>query len=203
MSRSDLRLSDSAPWSSRICPGFVRWPSPLPRESLRSKPCKQSAHESHVSDGRNGQSRRSDVRLHHWTVRPGGWIVLHGMPVTRPSRIAADVLETRKTPKRSHRSLPTRSGLSTTTQVRSRTPSRRTLRVSGSAPWYRCARRRTGVKMAGGTARDVVVSLVRLRPRVSLTPGTGFQGAVHCCVRARGLVSSVRPRFPGRYHLAG
>ena len=132
LSPSGLWLSGSMPWGSRICPGFVRWPSPLPRESLRSKPCKQSAHESHVSDGRNGQSRRSDVRLHHWTVRPGGWIVLHGMPVTRPSRIAADVLETRKTPKRSHRSLPMLCGLSTTTQVRSWTLSRRMLRVSGS-----------------------------------------------------------------------
>src|SRR5436190_9223419 len=39
------------------------------------------------------QSRRSDVRLHHRTVRPDEWMVLHGMPVTRPSRIAADLLD--------------------------------------------------------------------------------------------------------------
>ncbi len=45
------------------------------------------------------------------------------------------------------------------------------IRVS---PRYRCARRRTGVKIAGGTARDVVATLVRLRPRVSLTPGAGY-----------------------------
>jgi hypothetical protein len=38
---------------------------------------------------------------------------------------------------------------------------------------YRCARRRTGVKIGGGAARDVVSTLVRLRPPVSLTPGTG------------------------------
>jgi hypothetical protein len=44
------------------------------------------------------QSRRPDVRLHHRAVRPGEWAVLHGMPVTRPSRIAADLLEDKEDP---------------------------------------------------------------------------------------------------------
>jgi hypothetical protein len=44
------------------------------------------------------QSRRSDVRLHHRTVRPDEWIALHGMPVTRPSRIAADLLGDKEDP---------------------------------------------------------------------------------------------------------
>ena len=44
------------------------------------------------------QSRRPDVRLHHRTVRPDEWIVLHGMPVTRPSRIAADLLDDKEDP---------------------------------------------------------------------------------------------------------
>ena len=44
------------------------------------------------------QSRRSDVRLHHRAVRPDEWIVLHGMPVTRPSRIAADMLDDKEDP---------------------------------------------------------------------------------------------------------
>ena len=68
---------------------------------------------------------------------------------------------------------------------------------------YRCARRRTGVKIAGGTARDVVLTLVRLRPPVSLTPGAGYPRGRSLLLRARGSVSSARPRFPGRYHLAG
>jgi len=68
---------------------------------------------------------------------------------------------------------------------------------------YRCARRRTGVKIAGGTARDVVLTLVRLRPPVSLTPGAGHPRGRSLLLRARGSVSSARPRFPGRYHLAG
>jgi hypothetical protein len=44
------------------------------------------------------QSRRPDVRLHHRAVRPGEWIVLHGMPVMRPSRIAADLLDDKEDP---------------------------------------------------------------------------------------------------------
>jgi len=32
---SDLWLSDSLPWSSRICRGFGRWPSPSQREWVR------------------------------------------------------------------------------------------------------------------------------------------------------------------------
>ena len=35
LSPPDLWLSDSMPWSSRICPGFVRWPYPLPRDWVR------------------------------------------------------------------------------------------------------------------------------------------------------------------------
>ncbi len=44
------------------------------------------------------QSRRKDVRLHHRPVQPGEWVVLHGMPVTRPSRIAADLLDDKEDP---------------------------------------------------------------------------------------------------------
>lgn len=38
------------------------------------------------------QSRRSDVRLHRGRLDPGEWINLAGLLVTRPSRIAADLL---------------------------------------------------------------------------------------------------------------
>jgi len=44
------------------------------------------------------QSRRKDIRLHHRPVRPSEWIVLHGMPATRPSRIAADLLDDKEDP---------------------------------------------------------------------------------------------------------
>ena len=69
-------------------------------------------------------------------------------------------------------------------------------------PQIPLARRRTGVKIAGGTARDVVFPWSRLRPRVSLTPGAGHPRGRSMSLRARGLVSSARPRLPGRYHLA-
>ena len=51
---------------------------------------------------------------------------------------------------------------------------------------YRGARRRTGVKMAGGTARDVVSGWSRWRPPNRLTPGSGFQRAVECCFEHAG-----------------
>lgn len=44
------------------------------------------------------QSRRKDVRLHHRPVQPSEWIILRGMPVTRPSRIAADLLDDKEDP---------------------------------------------------------------------------------------------------------
>gem|GEM_PF-6373067 len=44
------------------------------------------------------QSRRKDVRLHHRPVQPGQWVILQGMPVTRPSRIAADLLDDKEDP---------------------------------------------------------------------------------------------------------
>jgi Transcriptional regulator, AbiEi antitoxin len=44
------------------------------------------------------QSRRSDVRLHIGRLDDGEWIALRGLPVTRPSRIAADLLAERTDP---------------------------------------------------------------------------------------------------------
>jgi hypothetical protein len=44
------------------------------------------------------QSRRPDVRLHHREVDESEWISLRGLPVTRPARIAADLLADREDP---------------------------------------------------------------------------------------------------------
>ena len=41
---------------------------------------------------RRKQSRRSDVRIHVRTFTAGEWLELRGLPVTRPSRIASDLL---------------------------------------------------------------------------------------------------------------
>jgi predicted transcriptional regulator of viral defense system len=44
------------------------------------------------------QSRRPDVRLHQRPLRQDEWIQLHGLPVTRPSRTAADLLGDKEDP---------------------------------------------------------------------------------------------------------
>jgi Transcriptional regulator, AbiEi antitoxin len=44
------------------------------------------------------QSRRPDVRLHQRQLRQDEWIFRHGLPVTRPSRIASDLLNDREDP---------------------------------------------------------------------------------------------------------
>jgi len=42
------------------------------------------------------QTRREDLRLHRGRVEQAGWITLRGLPVTRPYRIAADLLAGRE-----------------------------------------------------------------------------------------------------------
>jgi len=44
------------------------------------------------------QVRRPDVRVHQRKLGDGEWILLRGLPVTRPSRIAADLLADREDP---------------------------------------------------------------------------------------------------------
>ncbi len=44
------------------------------------------------------QTRRSDVRLHKRPLENGEWITLRGLPVTRPSRIASDLLQDQEDP---------------------------------------------------------------------------------------------------------
>jgi hypothetical protein len=47
---------------------------------------------------RRRQTRRKDVRLHRGGLGDAEWITLRGLPVTRPSRIAADLLTEREDP---------------------------------------------------------------------------------------------------------
>ncbi len=44
------------------------------------------------------QSRREDVRLYRRALDETEWIILHGLPVTRPSRIASDLLYAHEDP---------------------------------------------------------------------------------------------------------
>jgi hypothetical protein len=64
------------------------------------------------------------------------------------------------------------------------------------------ARRRTGVKNGCGTARDVVVFLVRLRPRISLVAGSRLpEGLFIVASSTAGQILPLAPGSPG-YHLA-
>lgn len=47
---------------------------------------------------RRRQTRRPDVRFHVRPLRDDEWVVAHGLPVTRPSRIASDLLIEREDP---------------------------------------------------------------------------------------------------------
>ncbi len=53
-------------------------------------------HEFTLSKRR--QVRRPDVRIHQRKLGDDEWIILRGLPVTRPSRIAADLLADREDP---------------------------------------------------------------------------------------------------------
>lgn len=44
------------------------------------------------------QVRRPDVRIHRGQLRDNKWIILRGLPITRPSRIASDLLAEREDP---------------------------------------------------------------------------------------------------------
>jgi hypothetical protein len=66
-----------------------------------------------------------------------------------------------------------------------------------ASPRCRCARRRTGVKIGGGTARDVLSLWSRLRPRVSLTPGTGYLRGRSLCFEHAGQFLPHPPGSPG------
>jgi hypothetical protein len=54
------------------------------------------------------QTRRPDVRLHRGPVKDSEWIHVRGLPITRPSRIAADLLADREEPEAAGRCAPRR-----------------------------------------------------------------------------------------------
>jgi hypothetical protein len=47
---------------------------------------------------RRKQTRRPDVRLHQRSLPAGEWVTLSGLPVTRPARIASDLLDDHEDP---------------------------------------------------------------------------------------------------------
>lgn len=75
-------------WDRKAADGVVSHRSAADMYGLGHQPADR--HEFTVAKRR--QSRRPDVRIHSRDLDDGEWIVLRGLPVTRPSRIASDLL---------------------------------------------------------------------------------------------------------------
>jgi hypothetical protein len=87
-----LQLSPALPaWSRHPADGVVSHRSAAALYGIGHLPA--DIHEFTLPDRK--QSRRQDVRLHRGDVRDN-WIILRGLPATRPHRIAADLLAQRE-----------------------------------------------------------------------------------------------------------
>jgi predicted transcriptional regulator of viral defense system len=90
-----LQLAPATPaWERMPSQGVVSHRSAAAVYGLGELPA--DVHEFTVSERR--QSRRSDVRIHQRALQDGEWIHLGGLPVTRPSRIASDLLFDKEDP---------------------------------------------------------------------------------------------------------
>jgi predicted transcriptional regulator of viral defense system len=84
-----LQLAPSAPvWERVESQGVVSHRSGADMYGLGHLP--EERHEFTVA--KRHQTRRRDVRLHSRKLTDAEWIILRGLPVTRPSRIVSDLL---------------------------------------------------------------------------------------------------------------
>jgi hypothetical protein len=91
-----LQLAPDMPaWDRTIRDGVVSHRSAAALYGISDLPADR--HEFTMPTRR--QSRRSDVRVHTRKLQPSEWVELRGLPVTRPSRIASDLLYDREDPK--------------------------------------------------------------------------------------------------------
>jgi hypothetical protein len=90
-----LQLAPEIPaWERTPAQGIVSHRSAAAVLGLGHLPADQ--HEFTLA-GRH-QSRRPDVHIHKRPVSEGEWVTMGGLPVTRPSRIAADLLQEKEDP---------------------------------------------------------------------------------------------------------
>jgi hypothetical protein len=90
-----LQLAPGTPaWKRTPAQGIVSHRSAAALFGLGHLPA--DVHEFTVAGRR--QSRRSDVRIHRRVLDAAEWVDLSGLPVTRPSRIAADLLLDKEDP---------------------------------------------------------------------------------------------------------
>ena len=83
----------------RLTPEVARWERTLEQGVVSHRSAASLYGVGHLAADRHEftvptrrQSRRGDVRFHVRPRGPGKWIELRGLPVTRPSRIASDLL---------------------------------------------------------------------------------------------------------------
>jgi len=90
-----LQLAPEVPaWRRTAAEGVVSHRSAAALYGIGHLPADR--HEFTVAARR--RSRRTDVRLHVARLRDDEWIVVRGLPTTRPSRIASDLLVGREEP---------------------------------------------------------------------------------------------------------
>lgn len=90
-----LQLAPGVPaWRRTAAQGVVSHRSAAALYGIGHLPADR--HEFIVAERQ--RSRRPDVRLHVAKLRDEEWIVLRGLPVTRPSRVASDLLADREEP---------------------------------------------------------------------------------------------------------
>jgi hypothetical protein len=90
-----LQLEPGVPaWQRRPDQGVVSHRSAAALYGLGHLPA--DAHEFILPTRR--QVRRPDVRIHRGKLGDSEWLILRGLPVTRPSRIASDLLAEREDP---------------------------------------------------------------------------------------------------------
>jgi hypothetical protein len=90
-----LQLAPDVPaWRRTAAEGVVSHRSAAALYGLGHLP----ADQHHFTVPARQRSRRRDVKLHVRKLRNDEWIDLRGLPVTRPSRIASDLLANREEP---------------------------------------------------------------------------------------------------------
>ena len=90
-----LQLAPQVPaWERTIRDGVVSHRSAAALYGIGDLPADR--HDFTIPQRR--QSRRPDVKLHIRELQPSEWTELRGLPVTRPSRIASDLLRDREDP---------------------------------------------------------------------------------------------------------
>ena len=92
-----LQLAPRVPaWERTSADGIVSHRSAAALYGIGDLPADR--HEFTFPVGVRRQPRRRDVRVHNASLADGTWINLRGLPVTRPSRIAADLLADHEEP---------------------------------------------------------------------------------------------------------